>query len=77
MTRLLGVCTETAELLAPEAPDAILDEAVIRMAGYLYDQPEAHRGGGYASAWNNSGAAGLVAPWRVRRAGNAGAEDAG
>jgi len=69
LTRLLGVASATADLLAPTAPEAIRDEAAIRMAAYLYEAPDAQRGSGYASSWNNSGAAGLVAPWRVRRAG--------
>ena len=68
LARLLGVGTATAELLAPGAPSAVQDEAVTRMAGYIYDMPAAARNSGYASAWNNSGAAALCGPWIVRRA---------
>ncbi len=66
---------------APGAPQSIKDAAVIRYAGYmgtadfgaLAEQtigpltrkwPVNH-----ANAWRNSGAAGLLAPWKIRRAG--------
>ena len=68
LERLLGVGSATAELLAPEAPDPIQSEAVVRFASYLYDMPAAGRNSGYAAAWNNSGAAALCSPWIVRRA---------
>ena len=53
---------------------AIKDEAAIRMASYVYDQPNAPSRGA-AAAWNSSGASALCAPWRVRRAGGALAQD--
>ena len=69
------------ERQAPGAPQAIKDAAVIRYAGYmgtadfgtLSEQtigpltrkwPVSH-----ANAWRNCGAAGLLAPWKIRRAG--------
>lgn len=67
LTRLLGVGEALSDLFAPDAPTAIRDEATIRVAGYLYDQPNASNRSGYASAWANSGAAALVAPWQRRR----------
>ena len=69
---------------APGAPQACRDEAVIRAAGYLagsdfgafLQEPTSVGGkdGGryvtnHASLFRNSGAAALLAPWRVRRAG--------
>ena len=70
------------ERYAPGAPQAVRDEAVIRLAGYLAG---ADYGGilsettvgsatlthapNHADAFRRSGAAGLLAPWRVRRAG--------
>ena len=54
---------------APEAPEAIRDEAGTRLAGYLLDAPPAAPGDGYANALRNSGAEALLAPWRIRRAG--------
>ena len=63
-----AVCAHV-ERWAPLAPDAILTEAAVRMAGYLYDAPTASDGGAYASAFEHSGAAALLAPWRTHRAG--------
>ena len=54
---------------APEAPEAIRDEAGIRLAGYLLDAPPAAAGDGHANGLRNSGAEALLAPWRIRRAG--------
>ena len=65
---------------APGAPQAVKDEAVIRYAGYL---AESSFGGvrdetagpfstsyqvNHAAAFRLSGAYGLIAPWKVRRA---------
>ena len=66
---------------APGAPQSIRDEAVIRYAGYMAGSDYgALRGetigprsieyvSNHANAWRNSGAAGLLSPWKVRRAG--------
>ena len=69
------------ELEAPDAPQAVRDECVIRYAGYM---AQADFGGvvdetigpmsitytvNHAAAFRNCGAAGLLAPWKVRRAG--------
>ena len=40
-TRLLPVATELVTRYAPDAPDAISNEAVIRCAGWLSEQPAA------------------------------------
>ena len=50
---------------------AVHNEAVRRLAGYLYDMPEAGRGDGYANALRNSGAASILLPYRKHRAGYA------
>lgn len=63
LTRVLGTAAALAENYAPDAPDAIMDEAVIRLAGWLFDTPD----GG--APMLHSGAAALLNPWRVRRAG--------
>ena len=85
ITRLLGVGQALVELYAPDAPEAIKDEATIRVAGYLYDQPNAGSADRYISAWRNSGGYALVAAWVSRRAevvgtdgvdGNTGGQDA-
>ncbi len=81
--QLLAAATERVERYASAAPEAIQNEAVIRYAGYL----AASDFGGivkegigprdvvyttnHANAFRSSGAAGLLAPWRVRRAGAA------
>ena len=68
-TRLLAYATEAVTQHVPTAPDAVHNEAVRRLAGYLYDQPEAARGDAYANALRNSGAARMLLPYRVHRAG--------
>jgi len=68
-TRLLAYASEAVERHAPDAPPAIQNEAVVRLAGYAYDRPEAPAGAGYANELRNSGAASLLLPYRVHRAG--------
>ena len=71
-TRLLATATAAVTKHAPNAPDAIQDEAVIRVAGYLFDAPTAARGAGYADILRNSGALALLLPYRAHRAGTTG-----
>ena len=71
LIRQLGVAEAFVELTAKSAPTAIKEEAVVRMAGYLYDAPTAGSELRYADAWRNSGAAALVARWVVHRLGDA------
>ena len=52
---------------APDAPDAIHNEAYVRLAGWLYDMDPS--GPGNANALRASGAAALLGPYRERRAG--------
>ena len=66
---------------APGAPQAVKDEAVMRMAGYWaqsdYGSIRTETIGprsveyqlNHSNAWRNSGAYGLLAPWKIRRAG--------
>lgn len=75
-TRLLAVATAAVTKHAPDAPDVVQDEAVIRVAGYLFDMPQAGRGAGYADILRNSGALGILLPYRVHRAGSTGAATA-
>ena len=72
LSRLLGVSQAFVAVAAPDAPEAIADEATIRMTAYLYDAPTAAAGDRYAAAWRNSGAEALVSRWVVRRAGSDG-----
>ena len=74
LTRLLGVSEAFVELRASSAPQATKDEAVVSMASYMYDRPKAAPETRYADAWRNNGAAFIVAPWVVRRLGDASGE---
>ena len=62
---------------APHAPEAIRDEATIRLAGYLYDAPTVPAPGIALTTapLRASGAAGLLAPYRRHRLGLAGAPE--
>ena len=67
VTRLGGVGEALVTLYADSAPLAVRQEAIIRLAAYLYDSPDIRSGDRYAAAWRNSGAASLVSPWVERR----------
>ena len=67
VTRLLGVASALVLKYSPGAPDALHDEAAIRVAGYLFDAPSAPNA--VANAMRLSGAAALLLPWRLHRAG--------
>ena len=69
VTRLLAYATEAIEQHAPDASETAMNEAVRRLGGYLFDQPEAARGDGYANALRNSGASRTLLPYRIHRAG--------
>lgn len=86
-TRLLPVVTARVERYASGAPDALHDEAAIRFAAYLAGAtPNPNAAGNvgigslsitntshsHAAAFRLCGAAGLLSPWRVRRAGSVG-----
>ena len=70
-TRLLAYATEAVSKHTPEAPTVVSNESAIRLAGYVYDQPFAGVGDRYANALRNSGAARMLLPYRVHRAGAA------
>ena len=73
-TRLLAYASEAVVNHAPDAPDVAHNEAARRLAGYLFDQPEASRGMAYANALRNSGAARMLSNYRKHRAGYVDAE---
>ena len=80
-TRLLAVATALVERYAPDAPDAVSNEATIRAAGWLAEQPaaairsesEGDIRTSYAttamSALRHSGGQALLSPWKIRRGG--------
>ena len=66
--RLLKYAKVAVTQRAPDAPDEVHNEAVIRLAGYLYDQPTVGREAEYANALRNSGAGAILLPYVQRRA---------
>ena len=75
-TRLLGFVTEAIARHLGDAyeaaPEVIVNESAVRLAGYLFDQPNAGRGLSFANAGRNSGAWAILLPYRVHRAGSTG-----
>ena len=73
VTRLLdyGVTAVTAYLGAAYADtdDAVVNEAVVRLAGFLYDQPTVSGRDQLANALRSSGAGAILLPYRIHRAG--------
>ena len=68
-TRLHALASEITTTTAPDAPDVVANECVVRVSAYLYDMPNAAPGDGYANAWRSSGAGRLALPYIVHRAG--------
>lgn len=78
--RLLPVCTALVEQYAAVAPAVLQNEAVLRCAGWLWqrtpasirsvkvDEVETEFASAQLGAIHHSGAAGLLSPWRKRRA---------
>ena len=76
LPRLLRVATAIVDAYAPDAPDDVKDEAILRFMGWVFDAGAFDAGelGGRpainsAGAVLKSGAASLLKPWRVPRAG--------
>ena len=79
--RLLTVAVGLVERFAPDAPQAIRNEGIIRCAGWLYESPASgarmEREGEIATSFSPastgalraSGAMALLSPWKIRRAG--------
>ena len=65
--RLLATATEMVTEFAPLAPDAVQNEAVARVAGFLYDTApgNARR---FSDVLGQSGAASILSLWREVRA---------
>ena len=70
LSSLLAAAQARVDMAASSnTPPEIIDEAVTRMVGYLFDRPHwSESGNGQASAYHHSGAAALLAPWRKKRA---------
>ena len=81
LDRMLLVASEVVERYAPNAPTVIQNEAAIRFVGYLSQadygtvrsesvgERSVEYGMNHAPAFRNCGAAMLLSPYKVRRAG--------
>lgn len=73
LTRVLDYATEAIDRHLGDAyagtPAVVVNEAAVRLAAYLLDQPNAGRGDGFANALRNSGAARMLLPYREHRLG--------
>ena len=67
VNRVLAAATEMVTDYAPDAPDAMHDEAVVRLAGFLFDAPPG-ASQRYTNPFHDSGAQSLLARYRVVRA---------
>ena len=67
--RILATASAMVDAYAPDAPGAIADEAVVRLAGWLYDADPSGASPGGPSAMRASGAASILGPYKVRRGG--------
>ena len=76
VTRLLAYVSVAVVKHAPDAPDTVHDEAARRLAGFLFDMPEAGRYDGYANAMRGSGAGRILLPYKTHRLGLADAIEA-
>ena len=61
VNRLLAVGTALAGVYAPNAPDAVANEAVARVAGFLFDSPPANARR-FTAVLEQSGAASILRP---------------
>ena len=69
VTRLHAFASEAVDRYAPDAPENTANEAAVRLAAQLFDQPTSTRGG-YSNALRISGAARILMPYRIHRAGS-------
>ena len=70
VTRIHGAVLELVEGYAPDAPDAVKDQAVVQCVGYIWESPASSPARmNFANAMQNSGANAMLAPWRDHRAG--------
>ena len=70
-TRRVGYATEVVLRYAPGAPDVAHNEAVSRLAAYLYDSPTTAGGAAFANALRNSGGSNILLPYRIHGLGYA------
>ena len=69
LTRIAATAAEMVTKYSPNAPDAIHDEAYVRLAGWLFDSDPSGQNPGGPVAMRASGAASILGPYKVRRGG--------
>ena len=69
LTRIAATATAMVTRYSPNAPDAIHNEAFVRLAGWLFDSDPSGSNPGGPTAMRSSGAQSLLGPYKVRRAG--------
>lgn len=69
LQRHMDAATALIDKRTTDTPNAVRDEATVRLCGYWYDAPFAPAGDRFMAAWRYSGAASLLAPWTIRRTG--------
>ena len=67
VSRLLNFASSLVNARTANAPEPLHDQAVIQIAAYRFDQPNASAGAGYADVWRNSGAAATLASYTLFR----------
>lgn len=72
LARIAASAAAMVERFAPDAPEAIQNEAYVRLAGWLYDSDPSGASPGGPAAMRASGAASILNPYKVRRAGKIG-----
>lgn len=67
LTRILNFAQAEVSARAPDAPAAVADQAVVQLAAYIYDSPNAGSRGSFANSWENSGAPVILRRYLLRR----------
>ena len=67
VNRVLATATAQVERYAPLAPEAVQNEAAVRLAGFLYDVPPS-QAGQFSNPLRQSGAMAVLSSWRTQRA---------
>ena len=68
LEQLLATARQLVTEAAPDAPDALADQAVIQLCGYMHEAPTGAAGAGFAAVMRNSGALSILGNHVIRRA---------
>lgn len=69
LERVAATARAMVEHYAPDAPDAIHNESYVRLSGWMVDVDPSGMTPGGPAAMRSSGAASILAPYKIRRAG--------